>query len=242
MHRRHRVRQCCGALPGIFRIRQRRGDLLVFGRRRAPMDSVHLRQRAGGDAISAPSSFELQYWNGAAWVTTIRRRYESFLAGQSRTYSASHPTVARQAWRIYTTATQTGNPGICTLQLRSALGGSNVATGGTPSTSSCFTAGYMGDQAFDANSATLWISGAAAPQWLSYKFASATDIVQYLITVGGGEQARHPKTFKLQYEDGNGNWLDADSRVNEANWINGETRTYSLTPVASARPVVFACT
>jgi hypothetical protein len=197
---------------------------------------------AGGDAISAPRDFDLQYWNGSSWVTTISREFEGFAANQVRVYSVSAPTVAQQVWRLYITATQSGNPGVSELALHATVGGSNLCTGGAYSAPNALNASYMSDQAFDSALGTLWISSGAVPQWITYQFAAAQNVLEYVIGIGAGEQARAPKSWKLQYNDGAGGWVDADSQTSVANWSNNESRTYSLAPAAVVRPVVFACT
>jgi len=89
--------------------------------------------------------------------------------------------------------------------------GTDLASGGTASASSV-TGANTADKAFDNSHSTAWQSGgipsgAGAPEWLRYQFASGVDPVAIRLTLNeplGNSQA--PADFDVQYSDNGSTW------------------------------------
>jgi hypothetical protein len=204
---------------------------------------ILIKAPPSGNVNDAPKDFQLQYWDGSAWIINLMVPSQTgWTAGEVRTFS--EPATAKRTWRLYITAVESGVPGVAELAMHTSVGGTNVCTGGTPLASSFYDPSYVASKAFDGSGSTFWDAAAVAPQCLQYAFGSAQNIVEYVVTAPpSGNQANAPKTFKLQYNDGLGGWTDADSRTSEPNWAANEARTYSLGGAgATARPRVFVCT
>lgn len=194
-------------------------------------DIVEFAITAAPDAnvFAAPRDFQLQYFDGSSWVSTISRKFEGFTASQKRTYSASYPTATKQVWRLNISAVTTENPGIGDLVLRTAVNGANQATGGTASGTGSFNQSYTPAAAFDGTNSSYWASSNPSPQWISYQFTSAKDIVQYVVSAPIGDQAHAPTAWTLEYYDPVGDtWTVADTRTGQGTWTSGEARTFTL--------------
>jgi hypothetical protein len=203
--------------------------------------------RPGNETSQAPKDLQLQYSdNGSSWTTLYTRTGEtSYSSGETRSWSSSTTVPAlKEAWRLNVSAVETGVPGVAELKMYTSIGGTNQCTGGTPAASSEFGSSWIASKAFDADVSTFWDAASAPPQWVSYRFASAKDIVQYKITApGGGNQINAPKSFTLEYSDGSGGWTVADTQTSLANWAAGnEERTFTIASTAAVRPQVFVCT
>jgi hypothetical protein len=161
--------------------------------------------------------------------------------------------TAHRYWRVYITSKQ-GGSGATEMQelvMRTTVGGSQVATGGTASASSSWwTGAFPPSKAFDGTSAE-WISDGgvplpATPAWIEYDFGSgnAKDIVEIAITAtgfGGSTSTSIAKDFQLQWSDDNSSWTTALSVTGDGAWIAGTTRTFTISAPVTARPVVFVC-
>ena len=98
---------------------------------------------------------------------------------------------------------------------------SNTTPSGVASASSEYGAGYEAFRSFNGNSYVQgWFSAAGAPQWLSYKFATAKTITKYSIQSYPGVN-RIPKTWTFEGSNDNSNWTVLDTRTNYTNWDYG---------------------
>lgn len=106
------------------------------------------------------------------------------------------------------------------VEMRGAIGGSDLCTGGTAAASHQVVGGEPED-AFDDNTTTFWQSSikVTTPQWLSYTFLSAVTIVQiswqiHTSTNDGIED------FDIQYWDG-ASWVTYWS-IDNATWSSSD--------------------
>src|SRR5215471_2146449 len=147
--------------------------------------------------------------------------------------------AAHRYWRIYWTATDAGPGyiGVAEIQMRTAIGGSNVLAGGTASASSEFPGPYQAFQALDANPATFWSGNGPTPHWWKYDLGAgnAKDIIEYVLTArNDSNYTQTGRDFQLQASDDNSTWTTIDTRAGVA-WTIGQTRVFNW-----ARPVVTA--
>lgn len=202
---------------------------------------------------NSPKDFKFEYYDGAAWLPLLTVSGEiGWVSNERRTYYAYPAT----AWRLYVTQTDNSYFTIAEVGLRPVAGGANVSTTGRISASSTYSSSYDPSYAFDGNTSTAYGSLAGMPQWLRREMSGGqTSIVEYTLRAATFP-AEMPRTFKLQYNDGAGGWVDADTRTSIAAWASGEVRTFTVanpytgstgiptTPPAGAgrRPQVFVCT
>jgi hypothetical protein len=135
---------------------------------------------------------------------------------------------ARSQWRITISATQSGEPGLAALVMRTTPNGPDVCTGGTASASSEYSGTYTAAKAFDANNATAWYSSSGFPQWLQYDFGAAVDIVEYQLRAPTNYPTEAPKTWTFSHNDGAGGWTEVDAQTTVPNWSESEERTYTF--------------
>ena len=134
--------------------------------------------------------------------------------------------AAHRYWRLVCKRSQSGsNVGIVELQMRTSIGGTNVATGGTPSASSVHSV-YAAAKAFDGltvdtGSGNGWASNggysggvptATTFQWLQYDFGSGNDkdiqeIVFFCPGTGGLSPADMVVAFDIQWSDDGAAWM-----------------------------------
>jgi len=87
-------------------------------------------------------------------------------------------------------------------------------TGGTPSASDIFGAGYEADKAFDNSTSTRWSeTGDSFPEWIKYDFGvgvtpNLAKLRVYPFEDPGDNMVRL-KDFKVQYSDNDSDWFDA---------------------------------
>ena len=133
--------------------------------------------------------------------------------------------AAHRYWRLVCKRSQSGsNVGIGELQMRTSIGGTNVATGGTPSASS-FQGAYTAAKAFDdltvdTGAGNAWASNggysggvptATTFQWLQYDFGSGNDkdiqeIVLFCPGTGGLGPGDMVVAFDIQWSDDGAAW------------------------------------
>lgn len=119
--------------------------------------------------------------------------------------------AAHRYWRMYITANNGYSGGfymvIGELQFRTSIGGSNVATGGTPISDSSFS-GRPASNAFDGNTSTSWASaGTGLPHYIGYDFGAGNekDIVEMSV-LPADQLAQWPTDWQLQYSDDGSTW------------------------------------
>ena len=187
-----------------------------------------------GNTDDVPTDFELQYYDGADWVTTLFRRAEwGWTAGEKRTYSASNPTTSKVLWRILISAVDGASfAGVAEVQMRTTLGGADQCSGGTAASSSPYDGSSLPANAFaDDAGVTEWGAKVITDAWIGYLFASPKNIVQITIQArGAGVYNQSPTAFKLQYWDGSA-WVDSFSVSGSTDWGQNEIRTFPESPV-----------
>ena len=139
-------------------------------------------------------------------------------------------------WRVYIDADAGDHYVIATeIELRSSVGGSNLATGGTASASSAY-GGDVAANAFDGNLSTYWMaSGAAMPQWIEYDLGagSPASIVEIKWGTLSGYYLRTPSTFDVQYSDNDATWTTAWS-VYGYMWSDAQNQVFTNPPSAGS--------
>lgn len=142
--------------------------------------------------------------------------------------------AAHRYWRVRFTPVS-GNQGSCAeLQLRTSVGGPNVATGGVASASTV-NAALVAANAFDGNPATHWQSSNAVqdPRFLKYDFGAGTpqDIYEMAWTASATlAVAQNPGTLWLEWSDDDVIWTERLSATGIPAWTAGLTRTWDADP------------
>lgn len=140
---------------------------------------------------------------------------------------------AHRYWRLYVdTVNSSPYVSILELQLRTSIGGSSVATGGTASASST-DFGWVASGAFNGSTAEPgWHSGfsyPSTPQWLKYDFGSGNDkdIVEMAVAARPSDPDQNPVRFRLQYSDDDSSWTDLITVEGAAFAVSGAYNVYS---------------
>lgn len=140
--------------------------------------------------------------------------------------------MAHLYWRLFFPTNFPGESrtGVAICEMRSTIGGPNVATGGTASASSQWTSATGAENAFDGNVSTRWESVTnAGPHWLMYQFAAPVDIVELALRpFGSTSPSAPPGNFTLQSSDDGLAWNDVANFENVRPWSVGETRLYQV--------------
>lgn len=160
----------------------------------------------------------------------LRQRQRGFIINPFR-FGGGGGGSGHRYWRAYITA---GNGATATsaaeFGLRDTVGGSSIATGGTPSASTEFNSSFDAAKAFDGNPSTLWsaASNSGFPAWLAYDFGTAVDIVEVSYTCRNDAVANQAwRNFSIQYSDDNSTWTTSWSVTNQTGWSLGETRVFT---------------
>ena len=141
--------------------------------------------------------------------------------------SAKWPVPGARYWRLYFTDVQTASYLLIgEIELRSSLGGANVASGKTIAASSYYS--YPPANAFDANVATGWeVYPTPINSWVSVDMGTNIQIKEYTIQVSTSYSAYGPKTWSLQLSLDNTNWYTVHTVTNASAWSEVEKRTYN---------------
>ena len=117
------------------------------------------------------------------------------------------------------------------LQLRLTVGGADVCTGGTP-TSSYNLSGYGPEKAFDDNTSTFWATyDRVAPQWIQYQHTEARDVVEISWTNRpDGYANESPAALEVLGSNNGTDWTTIASYLGIPTWSVGETRLFNLVP------------
>jgi hypothetical protein len=207
----------------------------------------------------APKTMKLQYYDtaSATWIDRITVPSATFW-NRSINYKRKFSIYPATDWRILTTALPASYFTPAEIEFRSTAGGADrTGNGGYSQESSNYNANSDGSYAFDNALGNYWASGAGNPQSIQYAFNDGQySIVEYTLRASQFN-SEMPSGLKLQYNDGNGGWIDADVRTGLAAWSAGETRTFTVAApytgptgipaappaqTATSRPQVFVCT
>ena len=108
------------------------------------------------------------------------------------------------------------------LYLCATAGGSQAATGGTPSASTEYSSSFDAAKAFDGIGTSQWFtaSGSAVPSWLQYDLGAGNEVavVEYTIAAYTGEAGRAPKDWELQGSVDGSTWVTLDSQAGVTDW------------------------
>jgi hypothetical protein len=184
-----------------------------------------------------PTAFDVQwsddgstwttYWSrsGISW-TTSPNTFQRF-TNTTRTYSGS-PYGTHAYWRMTSLANAANNiVTVAEMQYRATPGGSNEASGGTPSASTTFS-GDPASSAFDANASTFWASGTSTPEnWLQYQFASAVSVAEVTLQAESASPNRAPTVFAISFSDDGTTWTTAWEVTSVTTWTSGLTQTFT---------------
>lgn len=148
--------------------------------------------------------------------------------------------VSARYWRIYGVKNYSNNniPAISAaeIEMRSSIGGSNLATGGTPYADSIFSASYPSSNAFDGTPSSFWVSSITngGTHWIAYDFVTDVEIVEisYSKRPDSYGQAEAIIIGVIQYSHDNVNWNTYWIFETPATWGTGaETRIFSKGPL-----------
>ena len=139
--------------------------------------------------------------------------------------------AAHRYWRINITKHNGGDVvSHAEVQFRATVGGADQATGGTPDASTENLPTYGASKAFDDDASTIWSSTSSSlPQWISYDFGSAVDVVEVALQADDtAPRALYAaEDFDVQYSDDNSSWTTAWSVTGENAWGVSETRVFT---------------
>jgi hypothetical protein len=148
-------------------------------------------------------------------------------------------------WRcVFLTAPRAGTFGslsLARLEFRDAVGGTNLATGGTAS-ASANNPGETPANAFDGNNATVWSAPKAAYSlnantWLKYDFGSAVEVAEVAIRSRADTAPQQtPCVVLVQSSTDDSTWTDRALWVADSAWSLAQWRTFA---VPSAFPGVY---
>jgi len=138
-------------------------------------------------------------------------------------------------WRLFITATTgAASTSLAKLEMRGAVGGADLCSGGVAGASSELSGSRVAGYAFNDNIFQFWESSTTdisgdGNAWLEYHFPAPREVVEVAmtadLTTSAGDRA--PKDFALQYWDG-AVWRTARSWVGETGWTSLETRVFAV--------------
>lgn len=100
---------------------------------------------------------------------------------------------------------------------------------GSVTRSGAYSSDYEAWKAFDADTASMWISAVyQTPAWIAFNFSGPRQVARYAITFSNGSlTSRAPRSWTLQGWNGS-SWVNVDSRSNQTNWLGVERREYAV--------------
>ncbi len=172
--------------------------------------------------------------NATAWATYGNEMRQYYAAG---VVTANVSRGVHRYWRfLFNAAYYPNHCVVANVTMRTALGGANVATGGTASAYSVYQAGFEADKAFDGNSATAWHSFAGGPGGhLTYDFGAGNekDIIQVSVESRNEPSfanVQTPYSGLIQFSDNGTVWHTAfpfGFGAGENLFAAAETRVYT---------------
>jgi hypothetical protein len=109
---------------------------------------------------------------------------------------------------------------------------SNTTPSGIVTRSGVYSSSYEAWQAFDATTATLWLSNMyTSSVWMGYEWGGGTSklVSSYEIKYANGSccEQRGPKSWTLQGWNGSA-WITVDTVTNQTGWYLNSVRTFSV--------------
>lgn len=131
-------------------------------------------------------------------------------------------------WRVNFSGNNGNNPAICELAMHTSVGGADVCTGGTAGGTS-INASFPASNAFDGNLTGTDCQTTATPSTISYQFASAQAIVEYVVTASATLAATYaPAAWTFEYSDDGSTWVIAAYVRGQVGWLASESRTFPV--------------
>lgn len=132
-------------------------------------------------------------------------------------------------WRINFASPSNGNnPAICELAMHTSVGGADVCAGGTAGGTN-INASFPAANAFDGNLTGTDCQTTATSSTISYQFASAQAVVEYVVTASATLAATYaPETWTFEYSDDGSTWTIAAYVRGQVSWGVSEARTFPV--------------
>ena len=130
-------------------------------------------------------------------------------------------------WRLWCYA-PTGYNAIGEVEMRAAEGGADQLSGGTPSASSVYQAGYEADHACDGDTGTTWISESViTSSWWQYDFGAGNEleIVEIAMIPRVAVYTQNMGSFILKFSDDGIIWSNCMGWV--TTWPNANQQTFN---------------
>lgn len=195
---------------------------------------------SGTDYLQTPCSFAVlgsddgATWYCYGWFTPTWTAYSQTQSFALLTTPIVNSRVNAHAWRIKMTELQSGTgsarASFSQMIWAASPGGATLCTGGGAMASTTTQASEGPNKLFDG-STDRWVTKVQAAPWLAgYVFPAATNVAQLRIQTAqsGGDLARAPKTFQIQYSCDGLTWTTTDTVTGEAAWSQNEWRSYSV--------------
>jgi hypothetical protein len=205
---------------------------------------VSIRQNA---INGAPTAFDVQYYDGAAWQTYWSETSTLWAANYTRVFTKYDSVTAGYfKWRLNITSTKGGGSawaGVAEIEFRGSVGGADLTapigtsnTGDAYGNSTVAGANKPATRGFDDSSANIWQSGFApssgSPAQIGYRFPTQTVVAEVAIS-NTTTLNDSPKAVDVQYFDpsasgGAGAWVTARSIADCGFTATGQTKTFSV--------------
>ncbi|MBM7564910.1 glycoside hydrolase family 16 protein [Paenibacillus sacheonensis] len=209
-------------------------------------NKVSLAIYSDGGGVKAPSSYDVQYWNGSAWTSAANQSKSPAAPTGGQLNTVTFGSVTATKYRIVFTHASGAKSGVSEIAYdndTSGGGTGNPPTGGT--TSASYTFGQ--DSVAQVNDGIVSFTDTPRNRWTAYQSPNASDWVQtdfgasttantakiYVYDDGGGVKA--PASYDVQYWNGSA-WASAASQVKSpAAPTGGQLNTVTFTPVAATK-------
>lgn len=200
-------------LPGSERSRRKSAMPLLYTST-FPSNSFEPAAGGGGDpnAISNTAYFWYQF-------DITLNNGDSYISCQELYFYDGDPAGSPTGVDFLNTSASNGSPSASTEFFGTATGG--------------FTA-----PAYTNSTSLSWNSNAiVSSQWLKWSgtVANEFDVVSAAITSRGGEPARSPKDFTIEYSDDDSMWTAAKTVTGSSGWADPETRYFTWASVGGHR-------
>lgn len=178
----------------------------------------------------SPTNGVVQYWDGSAWqLAWPLFDNTNWSAGVAK--NITQPNTGER-WRIYVvSATGSGVLGFNKVEMRSAIGGADQCTGGTPAASSFYNGSYLPENAFDGTSSEWATQNGAAysGSWIGYDFHTAKNIVEVALTArAAADGISGGLTFNVEKFDATTNTWTVVGTHTTSGFAGGETKVIAV--------------
>ncbi len=142
------------------------------------------------------------------------------------------PGDSYRYYRLTVTAmTSAGNAALGWLQLRTGIGGPNVATDPSKASAQDEIAGWEAGKAFGVSVPVNqnWFAAGAPPRWIQYDFGAGNEvvIVEYAVRGRASNMSPYPAAWTLHASNDGTTWDLLDS-VSGQTWANDGVRVFPL--------------